>query len=153
MSDCIFCKIASKEAPAHIIWEDDSHMAFLSIFPNTEGTTVVIPKEHKDSSVFNLEDKELAYLVLASKKTSKMLEAAFDDVGKVALVFEGFGVDHAHAKLYPMHGTGNMTSWKPIESNQPVYYEKYPGYVDSRDGEMSPPEELESVLKKIKSES
>ncbi|RUS31396.1 HIT-like domain-containing protein [Jimgerdemannia flammicorona] len=37
--DCIFCKIAKKEAPANIIYEDENVMAFL-------GHTLVIPKYH-----------------------------------------------------------------------------------------------------------
>ena len=52
--NCIFCKIVNKESPAHIVWEDERHIAFLSIFPNTEGTTVVIPKEHHTSYLFDL---------------------------------------------------------------------------------------------------
>jgi histidine triad (HIT) family protein len=46
MKDCIFCKIVKGKAPAHKIWEDKKHLAFLSIFPNTEGFTVVITKKH-----------------------------------------------------------------------------------------------------------
>lgn len=41
--DCIFCSIVRKTSPAHILWEDDNHMAFLSIFSNTPGFSVVIP--------------------------------------------------------------------------------------------------------------
>ncbi|MFK7461771.1 HIT family protein, partial [Pseudomonas sp. Env-10] len=35
--DCIFCSIARRTAPCHLLWEDQTHMAFLSIFPNTPG--------------------------------------------------------------------------------------------------------------------
>lgn len=150
MEDCIFCKIVAHVAPAHIVWEDDTHMAFLSIFPNTEGTTVVIPKEHKESYVFNLEDSELSALMLATKKVAKILDAKLADVGRTAMVCEGFGVDHAHAKLYPMHGTADMGEWQPIESKDPVYFDIYPGYVDSRDGVLRTKEELEAVLEKLK---
>ena len=44
---CIFCQIVRGEAPAHRIWEDDQYLAFLSIFPNTEGFSVVIPMHYK----------------------------------------------------------------------------------------------------------
>lgn len=43
---CIFCDIVAGKAPCHKIWEDDDHLAFLSIFPNTDGFSVVIPKAH-----------------------------------------------------------------------------------------------------------
>ena len=42
--NCVFCKIVANESPSHRIWEDDNHLAFLSIYPNTPGVTVVIPK-------------------------------------------------------------------------------------------------------------
>ncbi len=39
-----------------------------------------------------------------------------EDVGRTALVFEGFKVAHVHAKLFPLHGT-KMKKWKRIEGN------------------------------------
>ncbi len=103
--DCIFCKIVEGEAPSHKIWEDENYLAFLSIFPNTEGTTVVIPKKHYGSYPFDLPDNVLSDLILATKKVAKLLDSKLDDVGRTAMVFEGFGVDHVHSKLFPMHGT------------------------------------------------
>ena len=46
MSDCIFCKIARKEIPAEIVYEDEDFVAFLDIHPQSPGHTQVIPKEH-----------------------------------------------------------------------------------------------------------
>lgn len=43
---CIFCKIAKKEIPAHIVYEDENFIAFLDINPQSPGHTQVIPKEH-----------------------------------------------------------------------------------------------------------
>jgi hypothetical protein len=42
------------------------------------------------------------------------------------MIFEGFGVDHAHAKLFPMHGT-TMEDWKLLKSNVDNYFVKYEG--------------------------
>jgi len=50
--NCVFCQIAAQKIPAHIIWEDETHLAFLSIFPNTNGFTIVIPKKHFSSYAF-----------------------------------------------------------------------------------------------------
>ncbi|MGV3469642.1 HIT family protein, partial [Limnobacter sp.] len=50
---CIFCEIVSGQQPSHKIWEDDKYLAFLSIFPNTEGFSVVIPKKHLSSYLFD----------------------------------------------------------------------------------------------------
>lgn len=108
MADCVFCKIVRGELPSHMIWEDEHHMAFLSIFPNTEGFTVVIPKKHYGSYLFDLDDRVISDLVLAAKNVGKLLDRKLDDVGRTGMIFEGFGVDHIHAKLVPMHGTADM---------------------------------------------
>jgi histidine triad (HIT) family protein len=44
--DCIFCKIAAGEIPAHKIAEDEHTIAFMDINPWTRGHALVIPKEH-----------------------------------------------------------------------------------------------------------
>lgn len=41
----IFEKIARKEIPAYIIWEDEDCIAFLDINPKAMGHTLVIPKK------------------------------------------------------------------------------------------------------------
>lgn len=150
MKNCIFCKIVKGEMPAHIIWEDDKYIAFLSIFPNTEGFTVVATKEHYPSYAFDLPDNVLSGLSLATKRVAKLLDRTFDDVGRTGMFFEGFGVDHVHSKLYPMHGTGDMNNWRKIESEKKRdYYANYPGYLSSNDGPPAKPEELEKTRNKI----
>jgi histidine triad (HIT) family protein len=46
MENCIFCKIANKELPSSILYEDEDVIAFLDIKPVNEGHTLVIPKKH-----------------------------------------------------------------------------------------------------------
>jgi diadenosine tetraphosphate (Ap4A) HIT family hydrolase len=147
--DCIFCKIAKGEAPSHKIWEDEKYLAFLSIFPNTEGFSVVITKEHFPSYPFDLPDNVLAGLVLAAKKVAKLLDAKLDDVGRTGMIFEGFGVDHVHAKLFPMHGTKSQ-EWKPIESKVDKYFEKYEGYISSHDYKRADDGVLGKLAQKIR---
>lgn len=149
MQDCIFCKIVAGEAPCHKIWEDENHLAFLSIFPNTEGFSVVVTKKHYSSYVFDLPENVLKNLVLAAKKTAKLLDAKLGDVGRTGLIFEGFGVDHIHAKLFPMHGTKDE-SWQARHSNINKYFEKYEGYVSSHDGPRAADKALAKLAERIK---
>ncbi len=150
MEDCIFCKIAKGELPAHKFWEDDKHLAFLSIFPNTEGFSVVITKEHYSSYAFDLPKDVLAGLVAAAGEAAKLLDKAFEDVGRTGMIFEGFGVDHVHAKLFPMHGT-EMLNWKPILSNDmDKYFEKYEGYISSHDCKRADDTLLAALAEKIR---
>lgn len=148
--DCLFCNIVSGDVPSHRVWEDDAHIAFLSIFPNTEGVTVVIPKEHHSSYAFDLPDTTLSALMLATKKVAKLLDSKLPDVGRTAMVFEGYGVDHVHAKLFPMHGTENLAEWKPIESKVAKYFTQYEGYISSHDYGRADDATLAALAKKIR---
>ena len=46
--DCIFCKIASGQIPAAIVYQDDMVVAFLDIGPVSDGHTLVVSKQHID---------------------------------------------------------------------------------------------------------
>lgn len=151
MEDCVFCKIVKEEEPCHKIWEDEKHLAFLGIFPNTKGMTVIIPKKHYSSYAFDLPDDVLKDLIIASKKVGKILDSAFKDVGRTGLVFEGFGVNHVHAKLFPLHGT-NIEEWKLIGSKTKKYFEEYEGYISSNDSYRADDRELEKLAKRIRGE-
>lgn len=150
MADCIFCKIVEGKALCHKIWEDKNHLAFLSIFPNTEGFSVVIPKKHYPSYAFDVQDGVLSDLILASKKVARLIDSKLEDVGRTGLIFEGFGVDHLHAKLFPMHGTKDMKKWKPLHSNVDKYFKQYEGYISSHDYKREEDEKLAKLAKKIK---
>ncbi len=149
--DCIFCKIIAGTAPSHKIWEDEKHLAFLTIFPNTEGFAVVVTKEHYPSYAFDLPDEILSGLTLAAKKVGKLLDEKLDDVGRTGMIFEGYGVDHVHAKLFPMHGT-KMPEWKPLLSEIDKYFDKYEGYISSHDYKREDDAKLAALARKIRGE-
>ncbi len=149
MVDCIFCKIVADEAPCHKIWEDEKHIAFLSIFPNTEGFSVVIPKKHYSSYLFELSDTVVADLVLAAGKVAKLLDAKLEDVGRTGMIFEGFGVDHIHAKMFPMHGT-KAEGWEQHKSNVDKFFESYEGYISSHDYKRADDQKLAELAAKIR---
>ncbi|MBW6451994.1 MAG: HIT family protein [DPANN group archaeon] len=44
--ECIFCKIAKKEIPSKMIYEDNEFAAFFDIQPKTSGHIVVVTKRH-----------------------------------------------------------------------------------------------------------
>ncbi len=80
--DCIFCRIVANKSPSHRIWEDDKHLAFLSIYPNTPGVTVVIPKAHRPSYVFDNDDETVCSLMKAARKVAGMLDQRLEGVGR-----------------------------------------------------------------------
>ncbi|EHC99812.1 hypothetical protein LTSEWAN_4810, partial [Salmonella enterica subsp. enterica serovar Wandsworth str. A4-580] len=105
----------------------------------------MIPKKHYPSYAFDLPPQALADLMLATQKVAKKLDKAFPDVSRTGMFFEGFGVDHVHSKLSPMHGTGDLTHWKPIESRQNKFFEQYEGYLSSHDHERADDEKLAAL--------
>ena len=46
MDNCLFCKIAAKQIPATIVYEDDELLAFKDIHPAAPVHLLVIPKIH-----------------------------------------------------------------------------------------------------------
>ncbi len=96
-SPTIFEKIIAREIPAHIIYEDDSYIAFLDIHPKAAGHTLVVPKTPyrwvwdtpNIGEYFELVQK----IALAQKK-------AFDVECVLSHVY-GEEVPHAHVHLWP----------------------------------------------------
>jgi histidine triad (HIT) family protein len=46
MSDCIFCRIASGEIPASVVFQDDQFVAFHDLNPQAPSHVLVIPRRH-----------------------------------------------------------------------------------------------------------
>lgn len=150
---CVFCEIVKGNIQTPGVFrEDEEHMAFLSIFPNTEGNTVVITKDHHWSDVLAMKGERLAKFVLAAKKVQEILLKTFDEAGRVWLVMEGTGIDHAHIKLYPMHNTKHMKEGtrKQYVSNNETYFKEYIGYISSNDGPRGDDEAIKKLAEKLK---
>ena len=49
MENCIFCKIADKQIPSSIVYEDDEMLCFKGINPAAPVHLLLIPKVHFDS--------------------------------------------------------------------------------------------------------
>lgn len=147
MSETIFDKIVSGEMPSWKVWEDDDYLAFLTPFPNTPGFTVVIPKKNPGDYVFDIDDEVYVGLMKAARTVAKQIENALG-VQRVAMVFEGTGVAHVHAKLIPLHGelAGQTGVWgKHLE-----FHPNYLGYLTTAEGPKMSDEELNEIQTKIR---
>ena len=69
----IFTKIVNRDIPAHIVAEDDNHLAFLDINPLVVAHSLVIPKKEVDY-IYDLSDEELTKLNLFAKKVAQAIE-------------------------------------------------------------------------------
>jgi histidine triad (HIT) family protein len=148
--DCIFCKIVAGTFPSWKVHESDSHIAFLTPFPNTPGFTVVIPKSHEPSAVLTLDDATYSALLLAAKEVASRIERTMQ-CKRVGLVAEGMGVDHAHVKLIPMHGIPDGP-WKAMLSDEPSFTATYQGYLTTNDGPRMSDDELTRIQQLILSD-
>lgn len=142
----IFDQIVDGTMPSWKVWEDNDYLAFLTPFAGTPGQTVVIPKQNTGDYLFSLEAEAYTGLLAAVKKVAKLLEKAFD-TPRVAMVFEGTGVAHVHAKLYPLHG--NLAGETEVWSKHQEFYPEYVGYISTVEGPRMSDEELTSIQQKI----
>ena len=131
MEDCVFCKIVNGKIPSVKIYEDKNFIAILDKFPNVKGMTLIIPKKHFDSYVFDMKDKDYIDLMKVSKKVAKRLDKKLN-VKRTALIMEGLGVNHAHIKLYPLYGLDEK--FKEIWAKDKIYFDKYEGYISTQIG-------------------
>ena len=147
MENCIFCKIVASEIPSVKIWEDEKFLAILDLYPNTEGMALVLTKEHYDSYAFDMPEIAYSEFLAAAKKVAKKIEKGLG-VTRVAMVMEGMGINHAHIKLYPLHGL--TEKFKEMWAKNEVYFENYEGYLSTQLGPKADLADLESVARKIR---
>lgn len=100
MNDCIFCKIIAGEIPSYKVYEDEETYAFLDIHPINDGHTLVVPKQHVQF-IHHLDDELYQSVMATKKKVMQVLEKALAPA-RVGVVIEGFDVDHAHVKVFPL---------------------------------------------------
>ena len=125
MTNCIFCKIAARQIPSKIIYEDDDLIAFNDINPAAPVHFLIIPKLHIET-LSDCDDSHAALLgkmmVLASRLAKEqgcgyVVDADGQGAGGFKTLFNtgpdgGQEVYHLHMHViggpHPWHGR-NMT--------------------------------------------
>ncbi len=104
MSDCIFCKIVAGEIPSRKIYEDESHIAFLDIFPAGRGHSLVIPKVH-GADIHELSADEYGVMASVAKKVADLLHQKLNSEGTTIMQMNREAgwqtVFHAHMHVIP----------------------------------------------------
>lgn len=104
--DCLFCKIASEDIPAHIIHSDASSIAFLDIHPQSPGHTVIIPPRHMETFL-DMEESEVEGYWKGVKKTlgilKEHLEADGFTIGINHGKVSGQSINHLHCHIIPRY--------------------------------------------------
>ena len=110
--DCIFCKIAAKEVPSEIIYEDEKVLVFKDLEPKAPVHVLVIPKTHISSVMeINEENSEIiSHIFKVIKKISSKLNLQngfriINNCGK----YGGQTVNHIHFHVLG----GQQLEWNP----------------------------------------
>lgn len=112
--ECIFCRILSRKAPAHIVYEDAKYIAFLDAFPFSRGHTLVCPREHGET-IWDMEEADIAELFQVASKISKAVVGGVGADGFRIVLNNGEAanqvVAHVHVHVIPvkMEDRGRFT--------------------------------------------
>jgi histidine triad (HIT) family protein len=103
---CIFCKIVGKESPATIVYEDRYVLAFLDIYPQNDGHTLVVLKKHY-ATIYEVPDVEVARLYKVVKKVACAVKKGVNSDGISVTQHNeaGAGQDifHVHVHVIPRY--------------------------------------------------
>ena len=103
--DNIFGKILRGEAPAARVFEDDHVYAFMDVFPQAKGHTLVIPKHSTARNLLEEQPQVLADLMLGVQRVARAVRAALNPDGIVVTQFNGATagqtVYHLHVHIIP----------------------------------------------------
>ncbi len=103
MSDiCIFCRIAKKEIPSEVLYEDEHSVAFLDIDPLFPGHTLLVPKQHSET-LTDLPSVQIAPIFEAAQLLTRAVEAAMDAGGSFLGINNRVSqsVPHLHIHIVP----------------------------------------------------
>ncbi len=113
MVDCLFCKIARKEIPAKIAFEDQQVVAFEDISPQAPTHTLIIPKEHFATlnDVGAEQEGMLGHMMLVATRIAKDKGLHEKGYRLVANCLESAGQSVFHIHLHVLGGRD--FSWPP----------------------------------------
>jgi histidine triad (HIT) family protein len=115
---CIFCKIVRKQAPASIIYEDESVIAFLDIRPLNLGHTLVIPKKHY-VDIFDISEDQLSQVHKVAKQVSTAVKKATNADG-ISIIQQnskaaGQNIFHLHVHVVPRFEGQKLPSFSALK--------------------------------------
>lgn len=131
--DNVFAKIIRGDMPKVTVYEDDHSLAFMDVFPQSEGHVLVISKLSKSVNLCDLDEDEMCFTLKTAQKIARAVVKALSPDGFRLVQFNGEAagqtVFHTHFHIIPV--------WE----DRPL----------GRHGEgMASPEELEAVAERLR---
>jgi histidine triad (HIT) family protein len=125
----IFGKILRGEAPSARVFEDDHVLAFMDVFPQGRGHTLVIPKHSTARNLLEEEPEKLSQLIQGVQRVARAVRAALEPDG--VMIFQTNGapagqtVFHLHFHVLPrwagdgplgVHGKGALADPEQLKA-------------------------------------
>lgn len=123
----IFNKILRGEMPCVKVFEDEVALAFMDVFPQVEGHTLVIPKQAEARNFLDMPEAKLGDYMLRVQKVARAVEVGLKPDGIRVIQFNGAPagqtVYHLHFHIMPIfdgvkpaaHASGGMKSAADLE--------------------------------------
>lgn len=103
--DNVFARILRGEIPSVKVFEDDRVLAFMDVFPQSEGHMLVISKRSQARNLLEVEPDALQDIMLAVQKLARAAVAGLGCEGVSVMQFNGDAggqtVFHLHAHVIP----------------------------------------------------
>ena len=118
----IFAQIIRGEAPCYKLYEDEDVLAFLDVFPQSYGHTLVIPKRAAARNILAIDSDSLGKVMQVVQKLTRVLIDELEPAGVQVAQFNGAAagqtVFHIHMHIVPrfegealsMHAGGKATA-------------------------------------------
>ena len=121
--DNIFARILRGEIPSVKVWEDDHVLAFMDVFPQSEGHVLIVSKTSTARTLLDIEPEVLARLIAATQRTARAVVRALQPEGFQIMQLNGEAggqtVFHLHFHVIPrwsgrpMKGHGHAPMAEP----------------------------------------
>jgi len=125
--DNIFAKILRGEIPCVKVFEDEIALAFMDVFPQSEGHTLIIPKGIEARNLLDMPADRVGSYMLRVQTVAKAVEWGLKPAGLRIMQFNGSAagqtVFHLHFHVIPIwegqelgrHAAGQMASPETLE--------------------------------------
>ncbi|MFN0025126.1 MAG: HIT family protein [Parvularculaceae bacterium] len=108
----VFAQIIRGELPCVKVFEDDVALAFMDVFPQSRGHTLVIPKHARAAMLFDIDPDALAALIVRVQNVARAVLQALEPGGVKIVQFNGAlagqTVFHLHFHIIPVFEGENL---------------------------------------------
>ncbi|MEK1939622.1 MAG: HIT family protein [Pseudomonas sp.] len=106
-SQNIFAQIIRGDAPCYTLYEDDDVLAFLDVFPQSVGHSLVIPKRSAARNILEVDTEALAKVMAVVQKITRAIVEELQPAGVQIAQFNGAPagqtVFHIHMHIVPRY--------------------------------------------------